>query len=228
MKNKMRIFALILFFGSIWGFSEIFIGSFLADQELPYGIIMTGFFAMIFLTLSRIIYNQKGMQIAIGITAGALKYFNPFVGCNVCSAIAIMAEGLVFELIWNYFMNYDFSQLKSIKMKISVGIFTSYMVYVSGFILTQILTPLIYSNFYFENLISFMPQIFSKGLFAGIIGGLSIPIAFSLSNINLSLKDKIYYREGRLRINRLFYPTTFGISAICWIIVLANWYIYIS
>jgi len=58
MKNKMRIFALIIFFGSIWGFSEIFIGSFLADQELPYGIIMTGFFAMIFLTVMFVVQLQ--------------------------------------------------------------------------------------------------------------------------------------------------------------------------
>lgn len=216
MKNNMRIFALIIFFGSIWGFSEIFLGSFLADQELPYGIIMTGFFAMIFLTISRIMYNQKGMQIGIGITAGALKYFNPFVGCNVCSAIAIMAEGLLFELIWNYFINYDISKLKSLKIKISFGIFISYSVYILGYMTTQILTPLIYSNFYIENLISFMPQIFSKGLYAGIIGGLSIPIAFSLSNIKLSFRDKIYY------------PTTIGISSICWIIVIVNWYIFIS
>jgi len=216
MKNNMRIFALIIFFGSIWGFSEIFIGSFLAEQDLPYGIIMTSFFAMIFLTISRLIYNQKGMQLGIGITAGALKYFNPFVGCNVCSAIAIMAEGLVFELIWNYFINYDFSRIKSLKMKISFGIFISYSVYVLGYITTQILTPLIYSSFYFENLISFMPQIFSEGLYAGLLGGLTIPIIFSLRNIKLSLKDKIYY------------PTTIGVSSICWIIVLANWYFFIS
>ena len=110
MKSNVRILALIILFGSLWGFSEIFIGSFLADQNLPYGIIMTGFFAMIFLTMSRLIYNQKGIQLGIGLTAGALKYFNPFVGCNVCSAIAIMAEGLIFELIWNYFINYDFSK----------------------------------------------------------------------------------------------------------------------
>lgn len=216
MKNNVRILALIIFFGSLWGFSEIFIGSFLADQELPYGIIMTGFFAMFFLTMSRIIYNQKGMQLGIGITAGALKYFNPFIGCNVCSAIAIMAEGLIFELIWNFFINYDFSKLESLKLKISFGIFASYTIYVSGYIITQILTPILYSNFYIENLISFIPQILSKGLLAGILGIISISIVFSLSKIKLSLKDKIYY------------PTTIGVSSICWIIVLTNWYFFIS
>ena len=176
MKSNLRILALIILFGSLWGFSEIFIGSFLADQNLPYGIIMTGFFAMIFLTMSRVIYNQKGMQLGIGLTAGALKYFNPFVGCNICSAIAIMAEGLIFELIWNYFIKYDFSKLDSIKLKISFGIFTSYTIYVFGYIITQILTPMIYSSFYIENLISFIPQILSKGLLAGFLGIISITL----------------------------------------------------
>lgn len=216
MKSNVRILALIILFGSLWGFSEIFIGSFLADQNLPYGIIMTGFFAMIFLTLSRLIYNQKGMQLGIGLTAGALKYFNPFVGCNICSAIAIMAEGLIFELIWNYFIKYDFSKLESIKLRISFGIFTSYTVYVSGYIITQILTPFIYSSFYIENLLSFIPQILSKGLLAGIFGIISVTLVVSLRNIKLSLKDIIYY------------PTTIGVSSICWIIVLSNWYFFIS
>lgn len=215
MKNNLRIIALIIFFGSLWGFSEIFIGTFLANQGLPYGIIMTGFFAMIFLTISRIIYNQKGMQLGIGIIAGTLKYFNPFVGNSVCSAIAIMAEGLIFELIWNYFINYDFSKLESLKIKISFGIFTSYTIYVLGYIITQILTPIIYSNFYIENLLSFIPQILSKGLYAGILGVISLNIVFYLSNFKLSLKDKIYY------------PTTVGVSSICWIIVLINWYLFI-
>ena len=216
MKNNVRIIALMIFFGSLWGFSEIFIGSFLADQELPYGIIMTGFFAMIFLTMSRLIYNQKGMQFGIGLIAGSLKYFNPFVGCNICSAIAIMAEGAIFELIWNFFINYDFSKFASLKLKISFGIFSAYTIYVLGYIITQIMTPLLYSNFYIENLISFLPQILSKGLLAGILGVLSTNIVFSLSNIKLSLKDKIYY------------PTTIGVSSLCWIIVLTNWYFFIS
>jgi hypothetical protein len=216
MKTNLRILALIIFFGSLWGFSEIFIGSFLADQNLPYGIIMTGFFAMIFLTMSRVIYNHKGMQLGIGLTAGALKYFNPFIGCNVCSAIAIMAEGLIFELIWNYFIKYDFSKIDSIKLKISFGIFTSYTVYVFGYIITQILTPMIYSSFYIENLISFIPQILSKGLLAGFLGIISITLAIYISNIKIQLKDIIYY------------PTTIGVSSICWFIVLTNWYFFIS
>jgi len=216
MKSNLRIFALIIFFGSLWGFSEIFIGSFLADQDLPYGIIMTGFFAMIFLTMSRLIYNQRGMQFGIGLTAGALKFFNPFVGCNVCSAIAIMAEGLIFELIWNYFIKYDFSKLESIKLRISFGIFASYAIYVLGYVITQILTPIIYSSFYVENLISLIPQILSKGLLAGFLGIISISLIFSISNIKISLKNIIYY------------PTIIGVSSICWIIVLTNWYLFIS
>jgi hypothetical protein len=213
MNNKMRLIAGIALFGSLWGFSECIIGPMLADAGLPYGIIMTGLFAMIFLTVSRIIYNQRRMQIGMGLTAGALKLLNPFGGYQVCSAIAIMAEGLVFELIWNYMTTSDFHQLKSLRTKVSLGIFTAYCVYVVGFVTTQVLTPVLYTGFYLENLISFLPNILSKGVPAALLGGITVSLALSTQNITLTIKDKIYY------------PTTLGLATLCWIVVLSNWYI---
>ena len=40
-----------------------------------------------------------------------LRLFNPFVGCHLCSAIAIMAEGAIFEIIW-YKISFDLKELK--------------------------------------------------------------------------------------------------------------------
>ena len=64
---------------------------------------MTGVFAIGLMTLSRTTFRQPGMQTGIGLVAGALRFFNPFGGCFICSAIAIMAEGLLFDLIWTGF-----------------------------------------------------------------------------------------------------------------------------
>lgn len=211
MNEKTKLLAGILVFGSLWGFSECIIGPALGDAGLPSGAIMTGFFAMIFLTMSRLFYKQRGMQIGMGLVAGSLRFFNPLGGCQVCSAIAIAAEGLLFELIFNYLSELDLNKMKSLTTKASLGIFTSYSVYVGGYIITQILTPLSFGSFYVENLISFLPVILASGLLAALIGGITIPATMELGKIDFKLADRFYY------------PTTLGVSAICWIVVLGTW-----
>jgi hypothetical protein len=211
MKN-IKMFAGILLFGSLWGFSEVIIGSAINDIGLPSGVIMTGVFAIIFLVLSRVIYRQPGMQFGMGLIAGGLRLFNPFIGCHLCSAMAIMAEGAIFELIW-YKFSFDFSELKSVIMRSSIGIISAYFIYIGGYIVTQILTPIAAgANFYIENLIVFMPRILSSGFFAAIFGGVILPFVLMAKDIKFTLKDKIYY------------PTTIGISILIWFVVVGNWF----
>lgn len=214
MNKNMKFFTGIILFGSLWGFSECIIGPWISNLGAPSGVIMTGLFAMIFLTLSRLLYKQKGMQFGMGLVAGALRFFNPFGGCQICSAIAIMAEGVLFETLWNLFTNYDLKNLQSLTNKVAMGVFTSYFVYVLGYIITQILTPLSYGLFNFSDIIIMMPQYLARGLPAGLIGAFSIPVAISISNLNLRVKDSLYY------------PTTAFVSAFCWVFVIGNWLIY--
>ena len=208
--EKMKLLAGILLFGSLWGFSECIIGASLRDAGLPAGAIMTGLFAITFMVMSRMIYRQRGMQLGMGLVAGALRLFNPFGGCFICSAIAIMAEGAMFEVLW-YNMSLDLKDLKISRISISMGIITSYALYVGGFIITQILTPLMSSaGFYLENLIVFMPQILASGLLAAIIGGISVPAVLATKKLGIAVREQSYY------------PATIGISLICWFVVIAN------
>jgi hypothetical protein len=210
--NKMKIFAGILLFGSLWGFSESIIGSALSEVGLPAGAIMTGFFALTFLVISRMTYKQPGMQLGMSVIAGTLRLFNPFASCHICSALAIMAEGAIFELIW-YNISFDFKELKSITMQVSMGILTSYIIYVGGYILTQILTPIVSGpGFYFENLIAMFPNILSSGLLPAIIGGVILPATVLIKKVDFTIKDRLYY------------PTTIGISLLCWSIVIGSWF----
>lgn len=210
--NKIKILAGILLFGSLWGFSEVIIGSAILDIGLPTGAIMTGVFALFFLVSSRMIYRQPGMQLGIGLVAGGLRIFNPFVGCHLCSAIAIMSEAALFEIIW-YKVSFDFSELKNTITKSSMGIISAYTIYIGGYIITQILTPIASGgNFYIENLIVFMPTILASGLIAALIGGVVLPITLLVKNVDLTIKDRLYY------------PAAIGISLICWFIVIGNWF----
>jgi len=209
--EKMKLFAGIIVLGSLWGFAECIIGPAIGDAGLPSGTIMTSVFAIGLMMMSRILFKQRGMQLGMGLVAGSLRLFNPFGGCVVCSAIAIAAEGLIFEIIW-YKMSLDFRELKTITMKLSMGIVTAYSCYVGGYIITQILTPMVASTgFYVENLIAFMPQILARGLLAAIVGGITIPSIFVLKNFNINnVKDRVYY------------PTTAAISLLCWVAVITN------
>jgi len=211
MKN-FKLIAGILVFGSLWGFSECILGSILKDAGLPYGALMTGFFVLTFLVLSRMFYRQPGMQIGMGLVAGTLRLFNPFGGCHLCSALAIMAEGAIFELIWHRF-SYDFNEFRTTTLQSSMGVLTAYIVYVSGYIITQVLTPIVSGvGFHIENLVVFMPKILSSGLLAALIGAVMLPIILQAKKLDLKIKDKLYY------------PTALGISAICWIIVIGTWF----
>ena len=211
--EKMKLIAGILVFGSLWGFSECIIGSALHDAGLPAGAIMTGLFAVVLMMMSRMLYKQRGMQIGMGIVAGTLRLFSPFggnVGYFICSAIAIMAEGMIFELIW-YNMSLDLNELKPLKISSSMGIVTAYCCYVGGYIVTQILTPVFSSaGFHIVNLIVFIPQMLATGLLAALIGGVVVPVTLLLKKLDITIKDRLYY------------PTTIGVSILCWFIVIAN------
>ena len=96
--------------------------------------------------------------------------------------------------------------------KISLGIVTSYGIYVLGYVITQVLTPVLSSaGFFFENLVGIIPQILASGLLAALIGGVMAPVLFFLRDVDIS----------RLR-NQVYYPAAIGISALCWIVVVSN------
>jgi len=208
--EKMKLFAGIIVFGSLWGFSECIIGSSLRDANLPAGALMTGVFAMGLMTMSRMLFRQRGMQLGMGLVAGSLRLLNPFGGCFICSAIAIMAEGLIFEILW-YKISLDFNELQLPKLSVSMGITSAYLIYVGGYIVTQILTPVFSSaGFYLENLLVFIPQILATGLLAAIIGGITVPAVLATKKLDIAIRDRLYY------------PATIGISLVCWFVVIAN------
>ncbi|MDH7518007.1 MAG: hypothetical protein QHH19_06675 [Candidatus Thermoplasmatota archaeon] len=209
--NKMKLIAGTILFGSLWGFSENILGTYLHNTGLPAGSIMAGLFAVGFMAISRILYKQRGMQLGMGLVAGALRLFNPFGTCFICSAIAIIAEGLIFEIIW-YKLSLDLRILEKNTMSVSMGIITSYCCFVGGYIVTQILTPLLQSaGFHVENLIAFIPQILARGLLAALIGGFVVPAALLIKKIDVAtVEDKLYY------------PITTMISVTCWFAVILN------
>jgi hypothetical protein len=183
--DKKKLLVAIILFGSLWGFIEVILGSLIADAGYPSGGLMTGFFAIPLLILSRMIFKQPGMQLGMGLVAGTLRLLNPFVGCQICSAIAIMAEGALFEIIF-YTISNDLRELKNITMQSSIGIISAYILFVGGYIITQILTPIVAgAGFYLENLIVFMPKILASGILPALIATVTVPVIFWVKKLDI-------------------------------------------
>lgn len=203
-----KMIAGIVLFGSIWGMLECILGDFLRDNDLPAGALMTGIVALTIMSYTRMVFRKRGMQISMAGIASILRLTNPFTGCLICSAIAILMEGAVFEILW--YNLFDLREMKKIDM-MGLGVITSYICYVFGFITTQILTPLLAKSFNANDIIVFLPHIMARGLPAAILGGVSLPLVSYARS----------YDIRRLR-SSLYYPTTVSIALLCWIIAMIN------
>jgi len=203
--KKGKIFAGTLLLGSLWGFAEIVIGDWLRAVELPAGAILTGVFALGLMLLSRITFKTRGMQLGMGLVAGFLRVFNPITASHICSAIAIMAEGLVFELLYPLLAPSE-DEPSPLVVQVSSGVVLSYGVYVTGYIVSQILTAALSSaGFHLANLFPYLPVIFSSGLLAAVIGGAVAPMVIRLQHV-----------DARKFSNTVYYSISLIVSALCW------------
>jgi len=198
-----KLLATILLFGSLWGLFECSIGDFLHDYDLS---VVTAVFAIFLMSITRLKYGLPGMQLGMALVAGLLRHFNPVGTCLICSSIAIIIEGLAFEIIWVLpWKKYD-----TIPMKVGMGVISFYSIYAFGYLVTQILTPLFTSTFFLSDLLAVLPKIFSQAVLAGLMGSIFLPLAFWVNSLSISINDKLYY------------PTTISVISVCWIAIIAG------
>jgi len=218
--DKLMILAGILFFGSIWGMLECFLGSVNLTgslQYFPMGALLGGFFGLGIMAFSRRLYGLPWMQLGMGVIAGLVRYWAPIGQCVICSALAITAESLVFELIFNRKV-FDISKMSAsplldMRSLATTGVIAGYLIYVSGYMFTQFFTPIIAMP-HAANLSNFaaaLPLIFGRGFFAALFGGVALPLVMSVKQLHI---DVSAVRK------KLYYPTTAGVSALCWILVI--------
>ncbi|MFZ2054847.1 MAG: hypothetical protein WAU81_11710 [Candidatus Aminicenantales bacterium] len=95
MKDR-KTCALVLMFGSLWGFSEVFAGEFLYAHEVPRASVWLTAFALFVLGFARGLVNRPGSSTIIGALAALFKLVNaaPY----WCHLLGIFFIGLVFDL----------------------------------------------------------------------------------------------------------------------------------
>jgi len=222
--DKMKILVGIILFGSVWGMLECILGSVRFTgimAEFPMGALLGGLFGLGIMAFTRRLYGFLGMQLGIAIVAGLLRFWAPVGSCVICSALAIMAEGFIFELIFNRPV-FDIARtgsagLRNFRSLAMLGVIAGFVIYVTGYMFTQIFTPLITTGiFNMSNFTAVLPLIIGRGFFAAVFGGIALPVAVLAPYININLET--------INVKR-YYTGSLAVSALCWVLVLAYFYV---
>ncbi|MGA1821329.1 MAG: hypothetical protein ACMUIG_02240 [Thermoplasmatota archaeon] len=215
-KSKILMTVLgVVLIGSVWGLMECLLGGLkpaVAGLPISMGAVLAGLFGLFFMILARRMFGFAGVSLAVAVVAGILRLFAPVGTYVLCSSIAIMAEGLVFEIIVNRRVFQDnLDGNGDIRSLASLGIISAFAVFCTGYITSQILTPIVARDTgNIADVISILPLIFGRGFFAAVLGGISAPIA---ALITLPVLDGTSVRKG------VFFTSSIIVTVFCWSVI---------
>lgn len=223
--ERYRLVAGMVLFGSLWGMLECVLGSLEMPSGMgafPMGAVLGGFVGLGLMSYTRRIYGVMWMQLGMGIVAGVLRFWAPIGTCVVCSALAIVAESLVFEIIFNRpllsirsFANEGAGGQvgAALKTLVPLGLIAGYVIYVTGYALTQIFTPVVTgAGFVASDFASVIPLILGRGFFAALCGAVALPAAILVKQLDVNLT--------KVPVAKYYGGAVVG-SAMCWAIVFA-------
>jgi len=209
--NRYRMMMGIVVFGTLWGLLECLIGGVPngtgAMAHFPTGAFLAGFVGVGLMAGTRRIYGVPGMQIGMALVAGVLRFFAPIGSVVICSALAIAAEGIIFEIIL-LAPALDLARMKKPVPLMSLGVIVGYSVYVTGYLFTQVTTPLASGEaFVAADLMTVLPLGLGRGFFAAVAAGIAMPIAVLAKNLHFDVE----------RIAREhYYPISTVVTVFCW------------
>jgi hypothetical protein len=219
--DRFRLLAGIVVLGSIWGIFECTLGGFNASIggiDISMGAVLAGFFGLGFMVLAMRTFNLKGAALGIAIIAGIMRYFAPVGSFVLCSAIAIMAEGVVFEIIMNRpSFSLNASTMKDPRSLSYLGVIMAYIIFVTGYVVTQILTPILGSDSgSVLDVVGVLPIILGSGFFAALLGGVSLPL--------VTLAPQLEIDVAKVK-KVIYYPISTGVSAFCWVMLVLIYHV---
>jgi len=98
MKLSTRELATIAVFGTLWGISEITLGSVLKSLNIPFSGAVLGAIGLTIALVGRVFVPQKGSTLFIGVIAMLLKLFS-LSGVIISPMLGIFSEALVAEIV---------------------------------------------------------------------------------------------------------------------------------
>ena len=205
----------IILLGSIWGLLECTLGGVkwgVSGLYVSMGAVMAGFFGIGFMLLARRLFRFTGSMLLVALVASIMRLIAPVGVCVLCSAIAIAVEGAVFEMILSRRSIHTHLSGGKVLPMISLGVVSGFAIFVTGYLLTQILTPLVTGGpLVMGNVIGIIPLMVGRSFYAAVLGGISVPLIASLPNPHIYLN----------KVNRGAYLTaTTALSVLSWVLVI--------
>ena len=96
--RKRNLLIGVLFFGSLWGMSEVVVGKQLFDADIPHASAWISIWAFFILAVARGVMNKPGTSAAIGGIAAVFRLVN---ASYVCHIFGIFLLGVAFDLAFS-------------------------------------------------------------------------------------------------------------------------------
>ncbi len=192
MKGK-KSWMWLLFFGSIWGISEVAGGGILYGINISHSSIILAAFAFFILAIARGIINKPGSSVMIGTIAMLFKLINA--GPFICHLLGIFMLGAAFDIFASFLMK---KETKISWRSILTGSISAYSGYaLFAFTITYIVQ---YKYWIAVGLPKVLNHIFASGSIAALLAAVVVPLGFmvGLKSESLSSRNPRWLYAGTL------------------------------
>jgi hypothetical protein len=183
----------LLFFGSLWGISEVAGGGILYRINISHSSIILSAWAFFILAVARGIINKPGSSVMIGTIAMLFKLINaaPF----ICHLLGIFMLGAAFDIFASFLMK---KERKISWRSILTGSISAY----SGYALFALTITYIvqYKYWIAVGLPKVLNHIFASGSIAALLAAVVVPLGFmvGLKSESLSSRNPRWLYAGTL------------------------------
>ncbi len=192
----MKIFRFLIwliFFGSIWGMSEV-AGKFLSDVGVPLASVWLTTWAFFILAVARGIINKPGTSTVIGFIAAMFRAANaaPF----FCHLLGICLMGVCFDLAATALMKSEKKNLIWASLTGVIGAYSGYSLF--ALIVTYVIRQ---KHWVAGGLPKVLDHIFVSGSFVALASILIVPLGYRIGlsgKIFIQFKPRWAYSAGVL------------------------------
>lgn len=201
MKN-MKSWAWILFFGSLWGISEVAGGGTLYAMNIPHSSIFLCVWALFLLGAARGLVNKPGSSAVIGGIASLFKLINaaPF----ICHLLGIFALGVAFDVFASLIMKKKAGRFAPAAMTGAASAYGGYALF--ALLITYVIR---YEYWVAGGLSKVLNHIFFSGSIVALVSLFLVPAGF---RIGMASKNLTVQRP------RWVYAGTAAAVAFIWIL----------
>jgi hypothetical protein len=177
----------ILFFGSLWGFSEAVLGGFMYKANIPHSSVILTVIGVAILTIASVYLPGKGILTSIAALAMLYKFMNtPFFACHL---LGIVLLGMCCDLFFNVIKSKNRSINAVLAVYLNYILFALMMAYVFRY------------NHWVENSLSKVSShIFIGGTIAALICAFAVPLSHRFGEWLQSSKSQASLVESFARM----------------------------